>query len=196
MLGGCSEYYFDRRDTISLHSGEAMAANRVTQMIDPWPPASANRNIAYNGEKAADRVGALPHRPRHPAGERHHQLGGLHARRSSRRNPTANSQASSAPTPAATATARPSNRTRKRNANANGQVFERGEQDRGGGAHRRSGVRAVGARRPSAPAAQIELRVVSGTVAERRRRSTPRASPSSSSISTPAAPRRWRRWSG
>jgi hypothetical protein len=53
MLGGCSEYYFDRRDSVSLHSGEAMAANRVTQTIDPWSPASGNRNIAYNGEKAA-----------------------------------------------------------------------------------------------------------------------------------------------
>lgn len=30
-----------------------MAANRVTHMIDPWPPASGNRDIAYNGEKAA-----------------------------------------------------------------------------------------------------------------------------------------------
>ena len=30
-----------------------MAANRVTQMIDPWPAASGQRNIAYNGEKAA-----------------------------------------------------------------------------------------------------------------------------------------------
>ena len=53
MLGGCSEYYFDRRDTVSLHSGESMAANRVTQMIDPWPAASGQRNIAFNGEKAA-----------------------------------------------------------------------------------------------------------------------------------------------
>jgi hypothetical protein len=50
-LGGCSEYYFDRRDTVSLHSGEAMAANQVTQTIDPWSPASGNRNIAYNGER-------------------------------------------------------------------------------------------------------------------------------------------------
>jgi hypothetical protein len=49
-LGGCSEY-FDRRDTVSLHSGEAMAANRVTMMIDPWSPASGNKNIAYNGER-------------------------------------------------------------------------------------------------------------------------------------------------
>jgi hypothetical protein len=53
MLSGCSEYYFDRRDGVTLHSGEAMAANRVTHMIDPWPAASGNRNIAYNGEKAA-----------------------------------------------------------------------------------------------------------------------------------------------
>jgi hypothetical protein len=52
-LGACSEYYFDRRDTVSLHSGEAMAANRVTHVIDPWPAASGQRNIAYSGEKAA-----------------------------------------------------------------------------------------------------------------------------------------------
>jgi hypothetical protein len=51
-LGGCSEH-FDRRDGITLHSGEAVAANRVEHMIDPWPPASARRNIAYSGEKAA-----------------------------------------------------------------------------------------------------------------------------------------------
>jgi hypothetical protein len=51
VLAGCSDIYFDRRDTIALHSGEAMAANRVTHVIDPWPPASANRNIAFNGEK-------------------------------------------------------------------------------------------------------------------------------------------------
>jgi hypothetical protein len=52
-LGGCSDLYFDRRDTISLASGEAMAANRATQIIDPWPVASGRNNIAYNGEKAA-----------------------------------------------------------------------------------------------------------------------------------------------
>jgi len=53
MLGGCSEYYFDRRDTITLYSGDAVASNRVTQMIDPWPVASGRNNIAYSGEKAA-----------------------------------------------------------------------------------------------------------------------------------------------
>jgi hypothetical protein len=52
-LGGCSDLYFDRRETISLVSGEAMAANRVTQVIDPWPAASGRYNIAYSGAKAA-----------------------------------------------------------------------------------------------------------------------------------------------
>jgi hypothetical protein len=52
-LGGCSEHYFDRRDTVTLYSGDSVATNRVTQMIDPWPAAAGRRNIAYNGEKAA-----------------------------------------------------------------------------------------------------------------------------------------------
>jgi hypothetical protein len=51
-LAGCSDIYYDRRDAISLASGEAMAANRVTHMIDPWPAASGRRDIAYSGEKA------------------------------------------------------------------------------------------------------------------------------------------------
>lgn len=53
MLGGCSDLYWDRRDTVTLHSGEASATNRITHMIDPWSAASGNRNIAYSGEKAA-----------------------------------------------------------------------------------------------------------------------------------------------
>ncbi|MEW6453385.1 MAG: hypothetical protein AB1490_22235 [Pseudomonadota bacterium] len=51
VLAGCSDYYYDRRDTISVVSGEAMAANRVTHMIDPWPAASGRREIAYSGER-------------------------------------------------------------------------------------------------------------------------------------------------
>ena len=53
ILAGCSDIYYDRRETISLVSGDAVATNRVTHTIDPWPRASANRTIAYNGEKAA-----------------------------------------------------------------------------------------------------------------------------------------------
>ena len=49
-LAGCSEY-LDRRDTISLGGGDAVATNKVTQMVDPWPRASADKNIAFNGDK-------------------------------------------------------------------------------------------------------------------------------------------------
>jgi len=50
MLGGCSEY-LDRRDTIALSGGNAVATNKVTHMVDPWPRDSANRDIAFNGAK-------------------------------------------------------------------------------------------------------------------------------------------------
>jgi hypothetical protein len=49
-LAGCSEY-LDRRNTISLGGGDAVATNKVTQMVDPWPRASADKNIAFNGNK-------------------------------------------------------------------------------------------------------------------------------------------------
>ena len=49
LLAGCSEY-LDRRETISLNGGNALATNEVTMMVDPWPRYSANRNIAFNGE--------------------------------------------------------------------------------------------------------------------------------------------------
>ncbi len=49
-LAACSEYT-DRRDTISLDGGNAVATDVVTQMVDPWPAASADKNIAFNGQK-------------------------------------------------------------------------------------------------------------------------------------------------
>ena len=49
-LAGCSEY-LDHRDTISLAGGNAVATDKVTQMVDPWPRYSADRNIAFNGAK-------------------------------------------------------------------------------------------------------------------------------------------------
>jgi hypothetical protein len=63
-LGGCSgpglytgsDIYSDRRDTISLATGDAMAANKVTQMVDPWPKDSASRDIAFNGSKMQSAV--------------------------------------------------------------------------------------------------------------------------------------------
>jgi hypothetical protein len=51
LLGGCSDIYFDRRETVTFHAGDAVAANKVTHMIDPWPRAAANRNIEAHGER-------------------------------------------------------------------------------------------------------------------------------------------------
>ncbi|HTT48714.1 MAG TPA: hypothetical protein VMG39_12015 [Pseudolabrys sp.] len=56
-LAGCSEY-LDRRDTIALSGGNSVATNEVSQMVDPWPRASADKNIAFNGavmESAVER---------------------------------------------------------------------------------------------------------------------------------------------
>ncbi len=51
VLAGCSDIYFDRRDTIALSGGDAVAANMAEQTVDPWPPHSDNTNIAFNGER-------------------------------------------------------------------------------------------------------------------------------------------------
>jgi hypothetical protein len=51
MLAGCSDLYYDRRDTIALSGGDAVAANAVAQTVDPWPAHSGDVNIAGNGQK-------------------------------------------------------------------------------------------------------------------------------------------------
>jgi hypothetical protein len=55
-LGGCSDIYYDRRDTVSLGAGDAVATNRVTQAVDIWPEAAGERNIAFNGQKMQSAV--------------------------------------------------------------------------------------------------------------------------------------------
>jgi hypothetical protein len=55
-LAGCSDIYWDRRETISLSAGDSLRGNQVVQMVDPWPPQSANRNISFNGEKMQSAV--------------------------------------------------------------------------------------------------------------------------------------------
>jgi hypothetical protein len=51
LLSACSDLYWDRRETIAAGADDAVAANLVTEMVDPWPPHSNNRNIAFNGER-------------------------------------------------------------------------------------------------------------------------------------------------
>jgi len=52
MLGGCSsDLYFDRRDTVSFHAGDAIESNKAVHIIDPWPPAAADRSLASDGQR-------------------------------------------------------------------------------------------------------------------------------------------------
>ena len=49
-VSGCSDMYYDRRETVSLGAGDALATNKATQTIDPWPRHSMNNRIAANGQ--------------------------------------------------------------------------------------------------------------------------------------------------
>lgn len=52
-LAGCAseDLYLDRRDTVGLNGGDAVAGNTISQMVDPWPAESGNKNIAFNGQR-------------------------------------------------------------------------------------------------------------------------------------------------
>ena len=54
-LTGCSEY-LDRRDSVALSAGDAVAVGAITEMVDPWPRVAAQRNIAFNGERMENAV--------------------------------------------------------------------------------------------------------------------------------------------
>jgi hypothetical protein len=53
LLAGCSDLYYDRRETILFGADNAVASNMAVQTIDPWPPGSANRRAPANGERVA-----------------------------------------------------------------------------------------------------------------------------------------------
>jgi hypothetical protein len=50
VVAGCSDIYYDRRETIAIGAGDGVATNRVTHTIDPWPAHSMNNRIAFNGQ--------------------------------------------------------------------------------------------------------------------------------------------------
>lgn len=50
-LAACSDIYYDRRQTVSFASGDAVEVNKIVQTVDPWPLAAANRDIESNGER-------------------------------------------------------------------------------------------------------------------------------------------------
>ena len=71
MLGGCSDLYWDRRDTVAFWAGDAPASNVAIHTIDPWPPAAAKRRLTANGElmqKAAERYRTNKTTPLRPLG--------------------------------------------------------------------------------------------------------------------------------
>jgi hypothetical protein len=53
ILSGCSDLYYDRRETILFGADNAVASNIAVQTIDPWPPGSENRRAPANGERVA-----------------------------------------------------------------------------------------------------------------------------------------------
>ena len=53
LLGACTDMYLDRRDTVSFAAGDAVAVNKVTHMVDPWPPRAGDRDIGFDGERMA-----------------------------------------------------------------------------------------------------------------------------------------------
>jgi hypothetical protein len=50
LLAGCTDYY-DHNDHLTPYSGEGIAANRVAQMVDPWPTASRSPRYGVHGER-------------------------------------------------------------------------------------------------------------------------------------------------
>jgi hypothetical protein len=56
VLTACSDLYLDRRETVSFGAGDAVASDAALQTIDPWPPASANRDVRSNGPRMAGAI--------------------------------------------------------------------------------------------------------------------------------------------
>jgi len=56
FLAGCSDIYYDRRETVTFAAGDAVASAQATQTIDPWPRASANRHVDSNGARVAGAI--------------------------------------------------------------------------------------------------------------------------------------------
>ncbi len=49
ILAGCSDLYYDRRETIAFGGTDAVATNNAVQMADPWPAGSRTRVVEGNG---------------------------------------------------------------------------------------------------------------------------------------------------
>lgn len=50
-LASCNQY-LERKDTLTMSAGDAVASNEAVQIADPWPRYSQNNNIPMDGAKA------------------------------------------------------------------------------------------------------------------------------------------------
>jgi hypothetical protein len=55
-VSGCSNQYLERKDTVTLSAGNAVAWNSAQQIPDPAPPRSNDTRIVADGDKAARAV--------------------------------------------------------------------------------------------------------------------------------------------
>jgi hypothetical protein len=51
-LAACDNRYGDRRDGVTFGAGDAVAANKAMQIIDPWPASSRTVTHGMRGEQA------------------------------------------------------------------------------------------------------------------------------------------------
>ena len=51
LLAGCSDIYYDRRETVSFGAGDAVESNKVAHIIDPWPRAAGDRRLETDGQR-------------------------------------------------------------------------------------------------------------------------------------------------
>lgn len=56
LMAGCLDP-LRRADDLWSWSGDAVAANRLAQTIDPWPRASRNTHFETNGARIAEAMG-------------------------------------------------------------------------------------------------------------------------------------------
>ncbi|MDQ6868003.1 MAG: hypothetical protein M3178_06225 [Pseudomonadota bacterium] len=59
MLSACTQYsnqYAERKDSITLGAGDAVASNAALQILTPWPRYSNDTTIAMDGERIARAV--------------------------------------------------------------------------------------------------------------------------------------------
>ena len=56
LLAGCSDIYYDRREGVTFAANDAMATAQATQIINPWPVASADRGHTSSGSVVAGAI--------------------------------------------------------------------------------------------------------------------------------------------